>query len=109
MTSPAPSCPLTRAQVAELYFIEHRAKVLDLAALMDRFDRARAGDGSRDFAVDALHQALAVLVDGRGDRARRVLELLSDDVPEPLESAQGLKGAYGAPPHKFTPAEVRAA
>jgi hypothetical protein len=109
MTSHVPTCPLTRAQVAELYFIEHRAKVLDLAALLDRFDRARAGDGSRDFVVHALHAALAVLLDGKGDRARRVLELLSDDTAEPLESAQGLKGAYGAPAHRFQPAGVRAA
>ncbi|MEY4182990.1 MAG: hypothetical protein RLZZ217_1616, partial [Planctomycetota bacterium] len=45
--------PLTKQSVADLYFLEHRAKVLDLAAFLDRFDRA-GGPGDDDFRVHAL-------------------------------------------------------
>ena len=37
---PASTCPLTGPQVVDLYFMEHRAKLLDLAAFLDRLDRA---------------------------------------------------------------------
>lgn len=92
----AATCPLSRDQVVELYFMEHRAKLLDIAAFLDRYERAQ-GSGDDDFRVAALKRAAAILTDGRPHRARRVLELLSDQTTEPLESAAGLKGAYGAP------------
>lgn len=87
---------MTRTQVADRYFLEHRAKLLDIAAFLDRLDRA-AGDGPDDFRVAALRRAIAILDDGRGERARRVLELLSDPTTEPIEKAPG-KGASGAYP-----------
>lgn len=93
-----PTCPLSKKQVADLYFLEHRAKLLDLAAFFDRVDRAGQSGEQADFRVSALHDAARILVDGGGDRARRVLEALSDMSTEPVESAAGLKGAHGAPP-----------
>ncbi|MFZ9688912.1 MAG: hypothetical protein ACO3DS_03645, partial [Phycisphaerales bacterium] len=63
--------PLTKKAVADLYFLEHRAKVLDLAAFLDRFDRA-AGPGEDDFRVHALKAAVTLLLDGKPERARRV-------------------------------------
>ena len=87
--------PLTSTRVADLYFLEHRAKLIDIAAFLDRVDRA-AGDA--DFRVDAFRRALVLLCDGRGHRARRVLEMLSDPTAEPLASAEGMKGASGAWP-----------
>lgn len=86
--------PLSREKVADLYFLEHRAKLLDLAAFLDRFDRATGAES--DFRVEALRDALEILSDGKPDRARRVLELLSDSDCEPIESAAGMKGAHGA-------------
>ena len=88
-----PTCPMTRRQAADRYFLEHRAKLLDLAAFLDRLDRA-AGDGE-DARVAELRSALAILLDGRGDRARRVLEHFSDPTVEPVAHAAG-KGAVGA-------------
>ena len=38
MTAPKHPSPLTRTQVVDLYFLEHRAKLLDLAAFLDRCD-----------------------------------------------------------------------
>jgi hypothetical protein len=88
--------PLTKQAVADLYFLEHRAKVLDLAAFLDRFDRA-AGPGDDDFRVHALKAAVALLLDGKPERARRVLELWSDHSSEPIDRAP-IKGALGAMP-----------
>lgn len=88
--------PLTKQAVADLYFLEHRAKVLDLAAFLDRFDRA-AEPGGEDFRVHALKAALALVLDGQPDRARRVLELWSDRSDKPIDRAP-MKGALGAMP-----------
>jgi hypothetical protein len=88
--------PLTKQAVADLYFLEHRAKVLDLAAFLDRFDRAM-GPGDDDYRVHALKAAVALLLDGKPERARRVLELWSDHSSEPIDRAP-MKGALGAMP-----------
>jgi hypothetical protein len=88
--------PLTKQAVADLYFLEHRAKVLDLAAFLDRFDRASEPGGS-DFRVEALKAALGLVLDGQSDRAKRVLELWSDRSMEPIDRAP-MKGALGAMP-----------
>ena len=84
---------MTRAQVVDAYFMEHRARLLDVAAFLDRVDRAGAGED--DFRMRAFRKALALLGDGGPDRARRVLELFSDPTIEPVAAA-GMKGATGA-------------
>jgi len=89
----APACPMNRAQVVDAYFMEHRARLLDVAAFLDRVDRA--GAGADDFRMEAFRRALAVLQDGKPERARRILELLSDPGTEPIAKA-GMKGATGA-------------
>ena len=89
----APACPMSRAQVVDAYFMEHRARLLDVAAFLDRVDRA--GAGADDFRMEAFRRALAVLQDGKPERARRILELLSDPGTEPIAKA-GMKGATGA-------------
>lgn len=86
--------PVDRAAVLELYFAEHRAKLLDIAAFLDRVDRA-AGAGAEDFRLVAFRRGLEILADGRPQRARRILEMLSDPSSAPAASA-GTKGAAGA-------------
>ena len=87
---------MTADQIVDRYFLEHRAKVLDVAAYLDRLDRAPdAGEARDDFRTGALRRAIAVLIDGRPERARRVLELLSDPSSEPIPVA-GTRGALGA-------------
>ncbi len=99
MSSPKSSCPGSRSQVVELYFMEHRAKLIDIAAFLDRLDRAEAdGDGPRDFRIAAFREAVAILQDDHPQRARRVLESFSDHTTTPIESAAGMKGAFGAVP-----------
>jgi len=92
-----PSTPLDRTATVDRYFLEHRAKVLDLAAFLDRVERAapRPGGATDDFRVAALREAIGILLDGRPDRARRVLEAWSDPSLEPIAKAP-MKGALGA-------------
>ncbi len=98
MTTPESTCPAPRSKVLELYFLEHRAKLIDIASFLDRIDRAAADGPEIDFRVEAFHRALKILSDGEPCRARRILETLSDHSTEPIESAAGLKGAFGASP-----------
>jgi len=88
---------MNRADVVDTYVMEHRAKLIDIAAFLDRIDRAPGG-GDKDFRVAALEDAVKLLIDGKGERAKRILELFSDPTTEPLASAAGMKGAAGAWP-----------
>ncbi len=86
--------PLSKRAVVDRYFLEHRAKVIDLAAFLDRIDRA-TGEGADDYRAAALRACCEVLLDGKPERVRRVLELLSDHSMEPIAKAP-MKGATGA-------------
>lgn len=97
-----PTCPLSRLDVVDMYFMEHRAKLIDIAAFLDRLDRAKdnapaaSGNGaSEDFRIAAFREALKILLDGQPQRAKRVLELFSDPTIEPIATAP-MKGALGA-------------
>jgi len=87
--------PASRSTAVDLYFLEHRAKLIDIAAFLDRLDRAAGGSKGDDFRVKALRRAAAILTDGRPERARRVLELLSDPTMHLVDAAP-MKGALGA-------------
>ncbi|MGB1126609.1 MAG: hypothetical protein ACPG4Q_15520, partial [Phycisphaeraceae bacterium] len=91
-----PTCPMPRDKVVDRYFMEHRAKLLDVAAFLDRLDRSEApADADDDFRVEALQRAIALLIDEKGERAKRVLELFSDPTETPIDKAP-MKGADGA-------------
>lgn len=85
---------MTRQQVLDLYFMENRAKLIDLAAFLDRVDRA---PGEADFRLDAFRQALRELGGAQPGRAKNVLLALSDPTTDPIDKAPG-KGATGAWP-----------
>ncbi len=85
---------MTKQQVLELYFMEARSKLIDLAAFLDRVERA---DGEADFRLGALRDALAELNKPGAQRAPNVLLALSDPTTEPVPVAPG-KGACGAWP-----------
>jgi hypothetical protein len=96
MTEPSLTCPQTREQVIAMYFLEHRAKLLDVAAYLDRLDRARPTSDTPDFREAAMSRAIAILGDSKPHRTKRILELLSDDSTTIPQSALGTKGAAGA-------------
>ncbi len=65
--TPSPS-PLTAKELVDEYFIENRTKVLEIAAFLDRLDRADPSYAGRDFRMRAFAEALA----GLGHKAGRV-------------------------------------
>ena len=95
---PIASCrigDMSNSPVIDRYFLEHRAKVLDVAAFLDRIDRA--GEDAGDFRLAALRQCIEVLLEDEPGRAERALRVLSDPSSDPIERA-GTKGATGACP-----------
>jgi hypothetical protein len=85
---------MTRQQVLDLYFMEARAKLIDLGAFLDRVERSQ---GEEDFRMTAFRQALAELGQGGPDKAKRALLTFSDPTTQPIDKAPG-KGACGAWP-----------
>jgi hypothetical protein len=83
---------MTQQQVLDLYFLDARHKLIELAAFLDRVERA---GGTGDFRLQAFRQALAGLSGRKTQRARRVLLAFSDPTREPIAQARG-KGACGA-------------
>jgi hypothetical protein len=82
----------SKKELLDLQFIDVRHKLLDLAAFLDRIDRH---PGSDDFRHQALKNVLPILLTDRPDRARTILEALSDHAAEiPLSAPfQGASGA----------------
>lgn len=83
----------SKKELLDLQFIDARHKLIDLAAFLDRIDRH---EGEEDYRFAALKAALPLLLENRPDRARAVLEALSDHSVELAESAP-FQGAFGAP------------
>ena len=86
---------MKREQVIDLYFMEARAKLIDLAAFLDRVDRAPGAD---DFRMAAFRRALQRTSQRRRRIGpKRVLVSLSDPTTAPLLAAT-TKAASGAWP-----------
>ena len=85
---------MTRQKVLDQYFMDARHKLIDIAAFLDRVERA---EGDSDFRMEAFRDAIKHLEDGGNDRAKDVLMAFSDPTPEPIAVAPG-KGACGAWP-----------
>lgn len=93
---PHPS-PLSPTQLVDEYFIESRNRLVEVAAFLDRLDRADPSIASSDFRVRALVDAIAVLASDSPNRVRDIQLLFSDPTTEPLP-ALDRKGAVGAWP-----------
>jgi hypothetical protein len=85
---------MTRQQVLDLYFMDARSKLLDLAAFLDRLDRA---EGKADFRLTGFRKAMQELEKNRPERAKGVLLALSDPTTDPIPAAT-TKAACGAWP-----------
>ena len=84
MTNHTGTCPLTQQQVIDEYFIEHRTKLLDIAAFLDRLERAAVLNGADDFRVVAFRAALRLLCSDAPSRIEHIQMALSDLTIEPL-------------------------
>ena len=102
MTKPRPSRSAGRLSAAapgavvDHTFVPVRAKLIEVAAFLDRVERYGAAD---DFRCAALRQAAKILVDGQPARARRILEQLSDPTTQPdvITSGKAALGAWQKP------------
>ena len=66
----------TAAEVLNREFLEMRCKVLELAAAMDRLDRA-TGETADDPRLAKIREALSIVADERGDRAEQIQLIFS--------------------------------
>ena len=84
---------MEKVNLVDLDFMDARARLLDLAAFLDRIDRAEQGD---DYRVEAIKDAISLLQTAGPDRAEAILLSLSDPSKEPIEAAhtQGAAGAH---------------
>ena len=97
MNNPSYSCPLSREEVLDAYFLEHRAKLIDLAAFLDRIRRADPKDQTKDdFRLIAFRKAIAVLADEQDHRAKRILQTFSDHTTQMPDTAKLTQAACGA-------------
>ena len=85
---------MTRQQVLELYFLDARHKLIEIAAFLDRVERAQGRD---DFRIQAFRKATRALDGNKKRRAERVLLAFSDPTTRPIPAAT-TKAACGAWP-----------
>ena len=92
MTTWTPPQP---ANLVDLNFMDARFKLIEVAAFLDRVQRAGQ---DIDFRVQALKKAIAALSQNEPQRAKNVLLSLSDTTTEPIPKAtmQGALGAWNA-------------
>ena len=75
---------LTAKQVLDEYFLENRCALLEIAAMLDRYDTARDGTdqpaGCSDPRLERIYQSLRILADRNtgSNRAEQLLRLFSD-------------------------------
>ncbi len=70
---------MTAAELLDGEFLEMRCRLLDVAAALGRIDAGMDGASvASDPRLASLREAAAVLIDGQGDRARRVQMVFSD-------------------------------
>lgn len=89
------TCPMTQQQLIELYFLDVRAKLLDIAAFLDRMDRSVEHNAGEDFRMVALRSAMLTLCERSAGRVYTIQMLLSDPTSEPLLQLDR-KSALGA-------------
>jgi len=83
---------MTRQQVLDLYFLDARHKLVELAAFLDRMERAKGKD---DFRLKSFRAALSKLDGKNKNKAKNVLLAFSDPTTKPIAKATS-KGACGA-------------
>ncbi|MGJ8632400.1 MAG: hypothetical protein ACSHX7_00630 [Luteolibacter sp.] len=84
---------LNKKELLDLQFVDARARLIDVAAFLDRLERH---DGEADVRLKYFKEALGILQEDRVDRAKAVLEAFSDH-SENLPDTAPFQGASGAP------------
>lgn len=82
---------MSATEIINYSFLENRGRLLEIAAFLDRVERAPDAFGAAgDFRLTALRNALAVMLDQQGHKCAAVLRAFSDMSEEPAVSAKGL-------------------
>ena len=93
-----PYGPMRAIDVLDLYFIENRSRILDIASFLDRIERYEGIEEAKaDFRYKALIKTIELLLEPDAGRTKAIQVAMSDPTTEPLDSAVGLK-AWGAWP-----------
>jgi hypothetical protein len=97
---------MTKQQVLDLYFLDARHKLIELAAFLDRVERADSPpspsaskrQAKEDFRLKAFRAALDELTGNKKEKARNVLLAFSDLTTKPIAvaTAKGATGAYSS-------------
>lgn len=88
--------PMPAENVLDQYFLEARAKLLDLAAILDRIGRGE-GDVNNDPRMKRIQRAIEMLHDADRDQADRIQREFSLSYeqgwkkPQPRTADQGLQ------------------
>lgn len=85
---------MNKQQILDLYFLDARHKLVELAAFLDRVERA---GGRADFRLNSFRTALGKLGGKRKNQAKEVLLAFSDPTTKPIFAAT-TKAAVGAYP-----------
>ncbi len=83
---------MNRQQILDLYFLDARHRLIELAAFLDRVERA---EGKDDFRLKNFRAALTSLNGKKKNKAKAVLLAFSDPTMKPIAKAAS-KGATGA-------------
>ena len=72
--------PLPAAKALDAFFLEARARILDVAAILDRIQRGQGAPAvGADPRVEKIRKALEVLHDQSGGRAERIQQIFSQE------------------------------
>jgi hypothetical protein len=83
----------SKKDLLDLQFIDARHKLIEIAAFLDRIDRH---PGDTDYRLEAMKNALPILLSNQPGRARIILEAFSDSSTA-LSPNATFQGAFGAP------------
>ena len=83
-----------RKEILDLYFLDARSRLIDIAAFIDRVNRS---EGQADFRYSQFLEALNELDGNASNQAEKVLLTFSDPTEDPIPKAT-TKAACGAWP-----------
>ena len=90
------NCPMSAKEVLETYYLDNRARLLEIASFLDRIDRCEDSlSAMEDFRYKSFIKGLQLILESGKDRTKKLQLFLSDRSSHPIDSAAGLK-AYGA-------------
>jgi len=83
---------MTASQILDREFLEIRGKILEIAASLDRLDRAD-GEIRSDRRLKLLREGLAVLTGSEDNRAERIQKIFSREYDQNWRDTFGLTSA----------------